>query len=61
MSRLRTEIADIAGLGPGAAQPSQVQLKKMKYLNLVIKESMRLYPPIPVNARTATRATTLPI
>lgn len=61
LSRLRTEIADIAGLGSDAAQPSQTQLKKMKYLGLVIRESMRLYPPVPVNARTAVRTTTLPV
>lgn len=61
LSRLRTEITNIAGLGSDAAQPSQTQLKKIMYLNAIIKQSMRLYPPVPVNARIATRATTLPV
>ena len=61
LSRLRAEISEIAGLGSDSIQPSQAQLKKMKYLGFVIKESMRLYPPVPVNARTAVRDTTMPV
>lgn len=61
LSRLRAEIDGIAGLGPEATQPSRAQLRKMKYLELVIRESMRLYPPVPVNARTAVKTTTLPV
>lgn len=61
LSRLRAEIASVAGLGLDAPQPSRAQLRKMKYLELVIRESMRLYPPVPVNSRTAIKTTTLPV
>ena len=32
----------------------------MPYLALIIKESLRLYPPVPLNNRTATKTTILP-
>ena len=40
--------------------PSREQVKKMGFLSCIIKESLRLFPPVPLNNRTATRTTVLP-
>lgn len=60
LSRLREEVATTVGLGQAAPQPTREDLEKMTYLSLVIKESLRIYPPVPMNQRAATRNTVLP-
>ncbi|PKY01585.1 n-alkane-inducible cytochrome P450 [Aspergillus campestris IBT 28561] len=57
MCRLRREVSSIMGDSPHATRE---QIKKMPYLAYVIKESLRLYPPVPLNNREAIRTTILP-
>lgn len=40
---------------------SRTKLNNMLYLQNVRKEVLRLYPPVPVNSRTASQDTTLPL
>lgn len=40
--------------GNGRANVTYSDLQNMKYLEEVIKESLRLYPPVPVFSRKAT-------
>ncbi|RDA84275.1 hypothetical protein CP532_3345 [Ophiocordyceps camponoti-leonardi (nom. inval.)] len=58
-SRLRQEVLAVVGDERGVT-PTVVQLKQMHYLRWCVNESLRLHPPIPTNAREATRDTTLP-
>ncbi|RCI17115.1 hypothetical protein L249_2593 [Ophiocordyceps polyrhachis-furcata BCC 54312] len=55
---LRKEV--LAVVGDEGVPPTVVQLKQMHYLRWCVNESLRLHPPIPTNAREATRDTTLP-
>ncbi|KAI2622274.1 cytochrome P450 52E2 [Xylaria nigripes] len=52
---IRREIAEL-----GDENPTWEQLRNMKYLNWVLKESLRLNPPVAVNSREALRDTVLP-
>ncbi len=57
MSRLRDEIDAVAG---GKGDLNREDLKKMTYLSCILKETLRLYPSVPVNTRVALKTTTLP-
>ena len=50
--------SEIAFLGNRA--PTYDELKAMKYLNVVVKEALRLYPVLPANSRQAIEDTVLP-
>lgn len=52
-------VAEVLGvMGPGA-QPSYQQLSDMRYLNAVLKESLRVRPPVGVLARFGPKGATL--
>jgi cytochrome P450 len=55
--KLRQEIEETLG----KRQPKMEDLKNMTYLNWLIKETLRLYPPVPMNFRRASRDTWLPL
>ncbi|KAI1406833.1 cytochrome P450 52A11 [Hypoxylon sp. FL1857] len=55
--RMRREILD--QVGPHRT-PEYSDLKSMKYVQNVLNETLRLYPAVPFNVRTALRDTTLP-
>ncbi|KAJ9607305.1 hypothetical protein H2200_008378 [Cladophialophora chaetospira] len=57
LARLRKEISSIMG---DSLHPSREKIRKMPFLACVIKESLRLYPPVPLNNRTAIKTTLLP-
>ncbi|PHH93001.1 hypothetical protein CDD83_2490 [Cordyceps sp. RAO-2017] len=52
---IRLELAALDG-----RKPSWEELKGLKYLNNVLKEALRLWPPVPSNMRTASRDVVLP-
>ncbi|KAM0093375.1 hypothetical protein ACP6JD_003141 [Aspergillus fumigatus] len=57
VQRLREEI--LAQVGTASA-PTYADLKNMRYLQAIHKETLRLYPAIPFNMRVALSDTTLP-
>ncbi|KAL3419033.1 cytochrome P450 52A5 [Phlyctema vagabunda] len=57
VQRLRAEIIETVG---ATRAPTYADLKNMKYLQNVMQESLRLYPVVPFNVRSALKDTTLP-
>ncbi|CAG8950261.1 hypothetical protein HYFRA_00008499 [Hymenoscyphus fraxineus] len=54
--QLKAEIDTLNG-----KKPDYETLRNMKYLKYVLNESLRLYPPVPANARYALKDTILPL
>ncbi|KAJ5314857.1 uncharacterized protein N7443_001741 [Penicillium atrosanguineum] len=54
--KLRSEVDALGG-----HRPTIQQIKSMEYLRFFINESLRLYPVVPANIRTAVRDTILPV
>ncbi|KAF2177492.1 cytochrome P450 [Zopfia rhizophila CBS 207.26] len=57
MNRLRQEVSSVMRY---SLNPTREQIRKMPFLACIIKESLRLYPPVPLNNREAVRTTILP-
>ncbi|RDW69225.1 hypothetical protein BP6252_08245 [Coleophoma cylindrospora] len=55
--RLRKEINDVLG---DQQIVTRTHIRAMPYLDCVIKEVLRIYPPIPANLRFATKTTVMP-
>ncbi|KAK0184438.1 cytochrome P450 [Armillaria mellea] len=57
VARLRSEILERVG---SHRKPTNEDIRELKYLRAFINETLRLYPPVIGNSRTADAATTLP-
>ncbi|KAL4904220.1 hypothetical protein BDW74DRAFT_33005 [Aspergillus multicolor] len=55
-AKLQEEVATLEGRAP-----TYEQLRNMKYLKYCLNETLRLYPVVPVNSRTAINDTVLPV
>ncbi|KAF7295968.1 hypothetical protein MKEN_01411400 [Mycena kentingensis (nom. inval.)] len=51
LAKLRAEVIEV--VGPSRA-PTQDDIREMKYLRAVLNETLRLYPPVPLNMRSTT-------
>ncbi|KAH7339083.1 cytochrome P450 [Rhizoctonia solani] len=56
MAKLRAEVVRRLGT---SNYPTPEDFKEMKYLRAVLNETLRLFPPVPMNERTAARSTVL--
>ncbi|KAL6716980.1 hypothetical protein ACLMJK_004894 [Lecanora helva] len=57
LSRLQCEMKSVLG---DAAEISRLHIQKMDFLKCILNETLRLYPPIPINVRFAKNTTWLP-
>ncbi|KAH7930329.1 cytochrome P450 [Leucogyrophana mollusca] len=57
LRRLREEILSKIG---SSRRPTYDDMRDMKYMRAVINETLRLYPPVPFNARTSTEPVVWP-
>ena len=53
MRRVREEVAAVVGAETGSTPPSADHLNRLHYLDLVTRETLRLYPPIHIGNRKA--------
>ncbi|CAE6500583.1 unnamed protein product [Rhizoctonia solani] len=56
MAKLRAEVVGRLGT---SNYPTPEDFKEMKYLRAVLNETLRLFPPVPMNERTAAKSTVL--
>ncbi|KAF8893052.1 cytochrome P450 monooxygenase pc-3 [Infundibulicybe gibba] len=57
VDKLRAEILGVVGK---TQRPTYDDIREMKYLRAFINETLRLYPPVPADARTSKESTVLP-
>mmetsp|Transcript_13427 Transcript_13427/g.18356 ORF Transcript_13427/g.18356 Transcript_13427/m.18356 type:complete len:596 (-) Transcript_13427:161-1948(-) len=59
-AKIQAELEAILGVGENARKPTYKDLEQLVYTQQVVKEVLRLYPPIPIFPRVAAGADTLP-